>query len=234
MRPAAYRSRSAAAIWLRPALWTQANKTCGSGFCVTSYAASFLESSRPKTFRSRACATRESVVHPRPPFSRLDQPGVLEHFEMVRDGRLQQLQALGEIADADAGFRARQRDEDTQPVGIGEHFEELRLFGKVVGADVGRRKTATLHAPIIPYPSVVVNIYVDKLNGYGVARHGAYALSSARSAVRRFSCRASSSRRRVATSRLDKLPMSRASIASAFGMRLSVRLLPRGVSATRT
>lgn len=106
----------------------------------------------------RPRSARESIVDPGPTACRIDQPGLFEDLEMVRDGGLQQRQAFREVAHADFSLRTDQGDKDAQAIGIGEHFEYAGLFGEVVVADVGRRETAVLHPPTVPNISKFVNI----------------------------------------------------------------------------
>jgi len=69
---------------------------------------------------------------------------------MVRNCRLIEIEAGGEVADADLVFAPRKRREDRQARRVGERFEEDGLIGQILIVDHGLRAAALYrHASIL-------------------------------------------------------------------------------------
>ena len=116
------RSYSACAICDRPALPMQTKYARGRPL------------TRPPARRARQARTRarptasghQPVVDPRPALARdLDEPGLAQHFQVVRDRRLGQAERADEVADADL-VRAGQPVDDRHAARVGQRLEPRR------------------------------------------------------------------------------------------------------------
>src|SRR5207249_541342 len=68
------------------------------------------------------------VVDPDAPFLRFDQPCGSEPGHVMRDGRLTEVEAGGEVADADGCLSLPETEDHREPRGIGKRLEEASRF----------------------------------------------------------------------------------------------------------
>src|SRR4051812_7963296 len=138
LSPARWRSQPAA-IWDRPALWTQTNKTMGlltralrwCRFVVNLASCGHSQQARDPL---HAFADRP-VVDPGPTSFAVDESGFAEDLQVVRDGRPGHVELWRDVADAH--FVAGRRDdrEQPQPHRVGKRLERRRTLGRLLGVE---------------------------------------------------------------------------------------------------